>query len=164
MKQPRKKRNYINNRDFYEALVKYKEQYVYAEKFSNSGKLPQMPDYLGECFMKLAYKIASRPNFSGYSYKEEMIEDGIENCMIAWKSFDPEKTQNPFAYFTQIIWYAFLRRIEKEQKQSYIKHKSLLNASLEATLLGTGEKIDTDASKLSSHYEKFEKRSNGKAT
>ena len=74
--------------------------------------------------MMIAQRLATRPNFSGYMYKEEMISDGIENCLQYIHNFNPEKSQNPFAYFTQIIWYAFLRRISKEKKQMYIKFKA----------------------------------------
>jgi DNA-directed RNA polymerase specialized sigma subunit len=117
-----KKRNYVNNKDLLESLIQYKEACKEAE---DSGEdTPRVPDYIGECIFMIANRLATKPNFSGYSYKEDMISDGIENCLQYIHNFDPEKSKNPFAYFTQIIWYAFLRRIQKEKKQLYIRFKS----------------------------------------
>ena len=117
-----KKRNYVNNKDLLAALIAYRESVAEAEE--GGDKKPQVPDYIGKCIMMIAQRLATRPNFSGYMYKEEMISDGIENCLQYIHNFNPEKSQNPFAYFTQIIWYAFLRRISKEKKQMYIKFKA----------------------------------------
>jgi|SRR6056300_254250 len=121
MAKPRK-RNYVNNKDLLEALIKYQKDCDEAE---NAGEeKPRVPDYIGKCIYQIATRLATKPNFSGYSYKEDMISDGIENCLQYINNFNPEKSQNPFAYFTQIIWYAFLRRIQKEKKQMYIRFKS----------------------------------------
>ena len=117
-----KKKNYVNNKDLLAALIEYKSKCVEAEECGD--KNPQVPDYFGKCIMLIAQRLATRPNFSGYMYKEEMVSDGIENCLQYIHNFNPEKSQNPFAYFTQIIWYAFLRRISKEKKQMYIKFKA----------------------------------------
>jgi DNA-directed RNA polymerase specialized sigma24 family protein len=117
-----KKRNYVNNKDLLAALIAYRESVAEAEE--GGDKKPQVPDYIGKCIMMIAQRLATRPNFSGYMYKEEMISDGIENCLQYIHNFNPEKSQNPFAYFTKIIWYAFLRRISKEKKQMYIKFKA----------------------------------------
>ena len=90
------------------------------------GELPPMiSEYLGECFMKIAQRLSFRPNFINYAFKDDMISDGIENCIQYIKNFNPEKSSNPFAYFTQIIYYAFIRRIQKEKKQLYIKYKTM---------------------------------------
>ncbi len=132
-------KNYINNADFCDALVKYKEECIVA---ANSGKPePRIPNYIGECFIKLAEGLARRPNFFGYSYKDEMIADGIENCLTYFRNFDTEKTKNPFAYFTQILWWCFVRRIQKEKKQQYIKYKATENFGIldEAELLELGD-------------------------
>lgn len=118
----RKTRNYVNNPDLLEALIKYKEACREAEDAGDP--LPRVPDYIGKCIYQIATRLATKPNFSGYSYKEDMISDGIENCLLYIGNFNPEKSHNPFAYFTQIIWYAFLRRIQKEKKQMYIRFKS----------------------------------------
>ena len=118
----RQKKNYINNKDLFEALVKYKSDCKEAE---NSGEeRPMVPKYIGESIYQIATRLSTKPNFSGYTFKEDMVMDGIENCLQYMHNFDPEKTQNPFAYFTQIIWYAFLRRIAKEKKQMYVKYKA----------------------------------------
>ena len=111
------KKNYINNPDFLKALVDYKER-----KKVNPNE--PIPNYIGECFMKIAEGLSHKPNFINYTYRDEMIGDGIENCLMYFDNFNPEKSKNPFAYFTQIIWYAFLRRIDKEKKQTYIKYKA----------------------------------------
>jgi len=92
---------------------------------------PPCPDYIGECFLKIAQRLSFRPNFINYAFREDMISDGIENCVQYMNNFNPEKSKNPFAYFTQIIYYAFVRRIQKEKKQLYIKYKTMdSNASL----------------------------------
>jgi DNA-directed RNA polymerase specialized sigma subunit len=121
--------NYIDNNEFYRLIVEYKEKCDSAA--TNSETRPRIPEKIGECFLMIATRLASKSNFSGYTYKDEMISDGLENCIVAVHSFDPTKSKNPFAYFTQIIWYAFLRRIEKEKKQTYIKWKSLENFAFE---------------------------------
>ena len=138
-KRKKTPRNYINNADFCDALIKYKEDCVVAVE---AGKPePRIPNYIGECFMKLAEGLARRPNFFGYSYKDEMIADGIENCLTYFRNFDPEKTKNPFAYFTKILWWCFVRRIQKEKKQQYIKYKATENFGIldEAELLELGD-------------------------
>ena len=118
----RKTRNYVNNRDLLEALIAYQASCREAEDAGDER--PRVPDYIGTCIYQIATRLATKPNFSGYSYKEDMISDGIENCLLYINNFNPEKSENPFAYFTQIIWYAFLRRIQKEKKQMYIRFKS----------------------------------------
>ena len=117
-----KKKNYVNNKDLLESLIQYKEACKEAE--DSGDEIPRVPDYIGEAIFMIANRLATKPNFSGYSYKDDMISDGIENCLQYIHNFDPEKSKNPFAYFTQIIWYAFLRRIQKEKKQLYIRFKS----------------------------------------
>jgi len=121
----RKKRSehYVNNKEFLAALIKYREQLILAQQ-RGEGK-PQIPRYIGECFLKIANHLSFKPNFVNYMFKEDMISDGIENCVQYIHNFNPEKSQNPFAYFTQIIHYAFLRRIQKEKKQLEIKNKIL---------------------------------------
>jgi hypothetical protein len=117
-----KQKHYINNGDFLAALVDYKEACKKAEK--NSKQLPPIPNYIGECFMKIAEGLSHKPNFINYTYRDEMISDGIENCLMYFNNFDETKSKNPFAYFTQVIYFAFLRRIQKEKKQLYVKYKA----------------------------------------
>ena len=94
------------------------------EAKKNGKPTPQVTNYIGECFLKIANHLSYRPNFINYTYREEMISDGIENCLQYVHNFNPEKSDNPFAYFTQIIYYAFLRRIQKEKKQAHVKKQN----------------------------------------
>ena len=117
-----KQKHYINNADFLQALIDYKAKTMEAKK--NKTAPPAIPNYIGECFMKIAEGLSHKPNFINYTYRDEMMSDGIENCLMYFDNFDPSKSKNPFAYFTQIIYYAFLRRIQKEKKQLYVKYKA----------------------------------------
>lgn len=118
----KKTNHYINNSDFLKALIEYKDA---CDKATSVGKAePGIPNYIGECFLKIADHLSRKPNFVSYSFRDEMISDGIENCLMYFRNFDPIKSKNPFAYFTQIIYYAFLRRIQKEKKQLYVKYKA----------------------------------------
>jgi DNA-directed RNA polymerase specialized sigma24 family protein len=137
MSEPKKKRNYVNNPEFLQAIIDYKKVCDEAEEAGEPN--PQIPNYIGECIYQIATRLATKPNFSGYTYKEEMISDGLENAIQALGNFNPQKSSNPFAYFTQIIWYAFLRRIDKEKKQVYIRHKVTENSMLTGTLVEHGE-------------------------
>lgn len=116
------KAHYINNEDFLKALIDYKSKCAEAKRQKKPE--PQIPNYIGECFIKIAEHLSRKPNFISYSFRDEMISDGIENCLMYFRNFDPQKSKNPFAYFTQIIYYAFLRRIAKEKKQLYVKYKA----------------------------------------
>ena len=119
----RKKQHYVDNEKFLVVMSEYREEYLRAK--DEDIELPIIPDYAGECFLKIAERLSHRPNFINYAFREEMVSDGIENCVMYASNFNPEKSTNPFAYFTQIIYYAFLRRIEKEKKQLYIKYKTM---------------------------------------
>ena len=119
---PKKKtEHYVNNKQLLEALIVYREKVAHAKE--NDLPKPRITNYLGECFLKIATHLSYKPNFVNYMFREDMISDGIENCVQYIHNFDPEKSRNPFAYFTQIIHYAFLRRIQKEKKQLDIKTK-----------------------------------------
>lgn len=122
IKKVRKKVNYVNNKDFLEALIKYKSE-VKQSEIDKTIK-PVINDYLAECFIEIATRLTRYYKFVGYSYKDEMIGDGIENCIKVVTNFDPEKSANPFAYFTQIIYMAFVRRIKTEKKYLYTKLKT----------------------------------------
>ena len=119
------KAHYVDNSVFLEAMIQYKSEYDNAKK--NEQDLPQISEYLGSVFLKIAQRLSFRPNFINYAFKNDMISDGIENCLHYIHNFNPERSNNPFAYFTQIIFYAFIRRIQKEKKQLYIKYKSMQN-------------------------------------
>jgi hypothetical protein len=123
MTKRKRSEHYVNNKEFLAALIKYREDKEIAEI---QGKpKPPIPRYIGECFLKIANHLSFKPNFVNYMFKEDMISDGIENCVQYIHNFNPEKSQNPFAYFTQIIHYAFLRRIQREKRQLEIKNKIL---------------------------------------
>ena len=115
------KPHYVDNKEFFKCMVEWKKIVIEAD--SCDEPRPPVTDYIGECFLKIANHLSYRPNFINYPFREEMIGDGIENCLMYAHNFNPEKSKNPFSYFTQIIYYAFLRRIQKEKKQSYIKYK-----------------------------------------
>ena len=119
----KKSEHYVNNRELLEALIVYRAQVKEAEE--NDLPKPRITNYLGSCFLKIATHLSYKPNFVNYMFRDDMISDGIENCVQYIHNFDPEKSRNPFAYFTQIIHYAFLRRIQKEKKQLEIKQKIL---------------------------------------
>ena len=115
--------HYVNNKEFLEALIVFKNKCAIAKE--NGEPRPPISNYIGECFLKIATHLSYKPNFVNYMFREDMICDGIENCVQYIENFNPEKSKNPFAYFTQIIYYAFLRRIQKEKRQLEIKNKIL---------------------------------------
>lgn len=139
--------HYVNNKTLLEEMVRYREK-VLLSKQNNTTK-PPIPNYVGQALMLIATRVAHKPNFYSYSYKDEMISDGIENCIMYIDNFDPEKSKNPFAYFTQIIHYAFIRRIQKEKKQQYIKIKNMENSFIFSELADhiEGHEADMGVSK-----------------
>jgi len=138
-KEKYKKRpeHYVNNKEFLQAMILYRRSVNKAEKLKEAK--PPVPNYVGECFLKIANHLSYRPNFINYTYRDDMISDGIENCLQYLHNFNPRKSNNPFAYFTQIIYYAFIRRIQKEKKQTTIKHRMILNANYDDMTLQPGE-------------------------
>ena len=120
--------HYVDNKHLYQVIIEHKQNIKDAE--ANGQPKPIIPNYVGHCILLIAKRLSLKPNFVNYSYREEMISDGIENCISYFDNFDPAKSTNPFAYFTQIIYFAFLRRIQREKKQLYIKHKSYDNSML----------------------------------
>ena len=121
MARRKRSEHYVNNKEFLAALIRYRED-VEIARLQDKTK-PVIPRYIGECFLKIANHLSFKPNFVNYMFKEDMISDGIENCVQYIHNFNPEKSRNPFAYFTQIIHYAFLRRIQREKRQLEIKNK-----------------------------------------
>lgn len=126
------KEHYVNNKEFLQALIDYRNKC--AEAQSKGRDKPPVTQYIGECFLKIAQHLSYRPNFINYTYKNDMISDGIENCLMYIHNFNPDKSSNPFAYFTQIIYYAFLRRIQKEKKQTELKQKLIQNMMVDDSL------------------------------
>ena len=129
--------HYIDNKEFHEAMIEWKELCKEAEEAGEEK--PPVTNYIGECFLKIANGLSYRPNFINYTYRSEMVSDGIENCLQYIHNFDPEKSKNPFAYFTQIIYYAFLRRIQKEKKQAHIKNKMIEKQQYETYTTNEGD-------------------------
>ena len=127
--KPKQKPHYVDNKKFLIAMTEYRELRIKAEE--EGKKRPQVTNYIGECYLKIANHLSYRPNFINYTYRDDMISDGIENCLQYMDNFDPAKSKNPFAYFTQIIYYAFIRRIQKEKKQQQVKQKMIANFGAE---------------------------------
>jgi hypothetical protein len=115
--------HYVDNVKFLASLKEHREKVLRAK--DRNRPAPRIPEYVGECFLKIATHLSYKGNFAGYSYREDMISDGVENCLIYANNFDPAKSSNPFGYFTQIIYFAFVRRIQREKKQSYIKYRMI---------------------------------------
>lgn len=160
VKKPRKKTNYINNKTLYGSMIHYKNELKEA-KAKRLEREPQVPKYIGESIILICNNLSKKPNFSGYTYKTDMIADAIVDCIAAVDNFDPEKTNNPFAYFTQIAWNAFIRRIQKEKKQTYIKHKNFENSFMMNELWSDAENIHLKANEYSSEIVKsFEEKNN----
>lgn len=148
-----KKQNahYVDNKKLLEVITEYRKG-VLASKKKGTQK-PSIPEYVGRCILLIANRLSLKPNFVNYSYREEMVSDGIENCISYIDNFNPAKSKNPFAYFTQIIYYAFLRRIQKEKKQLYIKHKSFENSAVMLQLLEQHEISDHDVAQIPQQLE-----------
>ena len=147
----KKKEHYVDNKKFLEEMKKYHKKVQSARK--RNRKDPPITNYIGECFLKIANHLSYRPNFINYTYKEDMISDGIENCLQYVANFDPEKSNNPFAYFTQIIYYAFIRRIQKEKKQTTIKQKLIMKGGLDEIV-----RQESDNTDYQNQYSEFLKK------
>lgn len=117
-----KKAHYVDNQKFFAAIVEYRKKLQEARDAGLED--PRIPNYIGECIWKIAENLSTKPCFVSYSFRDEMVSDGIENCILYFKSYDPAIGQNPFAYFTQVIRYAFLRRISKEEEKRYAMYKN----------------------------------------
>lgn len=124
--------NYIDNAKFFEEIKKWKKEVL--EKLQQGENIPPVTNYIGECFWKIAEHLSYKSNFANYPFREDMIGDAVENCLMYAHNFDPDKSKNPFSYFTQITYYAFIRRIEKEKKQNYVKYKLLKNMDVDGTV------------------------------
>ena len=132
-------KHYVNNEKFLEEMVVFRTAVL--ESKEKGLERPMVPNYIGDCLFEIATHLARKPNFSNYTFKEDMVSDGVENCLLYIDNFDPEKSKNPFAYFTQIIYYAFLRRIQKEKKHLYIKYKCMQNEVINSLIENNGEDL-----------------------
>ena len=149
MAEKKKKQHYVDNKKLLGEMTEYRNLVIKAKE--EETPRPRVPNYIGECIMKISQHLSYRPNFINYTSKDDMISDGIENCLLYIDNFNPAKSKNPFAYFTQIIYYAFIRRIQKEKKQTYVKYKSIEQASLMFDLSGES----ADASPVNKSYVEF---------
>lgn len=129
--KPKKKRikhDYVDNKKLYAVMCDYVAEYKACKEADI--ELPRVPEYVGDAIQKIAFNLAKRQNFSGYSYVDEMQDDAIENVLMYVHNFDPEKSKSPFSYFTKIMWWAFVRRIHREGKEAYLKQKMMINSSV----------------------------------
>ena len=136
-KTKKKSEHYVNNAEFLEAMKGYRKAVNKAKK--EKLEKPPVTDYIGSCFLKIANHLSYRPNFINYTFRDDMISDGIENCLQYLDNFNPSKSKNPFAYFTQIINFAFVRRIQKEKKQVTIKQKLIMDNNYDDITVQPGE-------------------------
>lgn len=132
-----KSNHYVDNALFLKEMTAYRHSVM--EAIKDNKERPRVPEYIGTCLFKIASHLARKPNFANYTFREDMVSDGVENCLLYIDNFNPEKSNNPFAYFTQIIYYAFLRRIQKEKKYMYVKYKSMENEVINALIDNIGE-------------------------
>lgn len=131
------KNQYVDNKIFYQEMMEYSNKKKEADACGEDP--PRINNYIGTCIYEIANRLAHKPNFINYPFREEMVGDGIENAIKCLGNFDPEKSTNPFAYFTQVIYYAFLRRIQKEKKNLYIKHKVMEKNIIEFSITDDSE-------------------------
>lgn len=143
--------HYVNNKDFLIALNEYLAELAVAKQ--QGTEKPQVSEYIGTCLVKIATELAGKSNFVNYTFKDEMISDAIENCFVYLDRFDPEKSSNPFAYFTQISYYAFVRRIQKEKKQVTTRHRYIQSLDLDDIIRQIHDEGDT-GSQLVSYLKK----------
>ena len=156
--KPKQKPHYVDNKKFLVAMTEYRDLRIKAEE--EGKKRPQVTNYIGECYLKIANHLSYRPNFINYTYRDDMISDGIENCLQYMDNFDPAKSKNPFAYFTQIIYYAFIRRIQKEKKQQEVKQKMIANFGEEQMM----DQLDGDDTVYQSQMLEFLRRNSKEET
>ena len=156
---PRKKsEHYVNNKELLQALIVYREKVADAKE--KDLPKPRITNYLGECFLKISTHLSYKPNFVNYMFRDDMISDGIENCVQYIHNFDPEKSRNPFAYFTQIIHYAFLRRIQKEKKQLDIKTKIIEKTGFDEVMAVDDNAMSGDNSQYNQIKDSIQYRGN----
>ena len=137
----KKKNHYVDNEKFLAEIVEYKKKCKVAE--AEGKDKPRVSEYIGKCIYLIAENLAHKPRFMNYSYVDEMKSDAIENCLMYFDNFDSDKYSNPFAYFTQIIYYAFHRRINKEEKNRYVMYKRFQESVLEAPSSLDGHMFDS---------------------
>ena len=118
--------HYVDNRKFLIALIQHRRARNHAKL--RGEEAPLVPEYIGECFLKIGTHLSFKPNFANYTYREDMVSDGVENCLVYMHNFNPRKSRNPFGYFTSVIYYAFVRRIQRERRHTYLRYKLIEEA------------------------------------
>ena len=146
-----KKKHYVDNDKFFLEIKKWKQRVIDAREVDDPD--PPSTEYMGECFLKISENLAWRPNFINYTFRDDLVSDGIENCLLYAHNFNPEKSKNPFSYFTQIIHHAYIRRITKEKKQMHIKYRIIEEEQLKEQLESTIEDIANHS--LAKQYKKY---------
>lgn len=141
-KEKKVKKNFVDNKLFYEAMSAHRKICVEAKE--NQKPKPKITNYIGKTFLDIAEHLSMRPNFSNYIFRQDMVMDAVENMIVYAGNFDPEKSKNPFAYFTQVAWYAFIRRIDREKKQIAICDKIIDQSGFETFFDGDGNGNDSD--------------------
>tara|TARA_S200000501_G_scaffold298775_1_gene285376 strand:- start:2695 stop:3174 length:480 start_codon:yes stop_codon:yes gene_type:complete len=158
---PKKKsEHYVNNKELLQALIVYREKVAIAKE--KELPKPRITNYLGSCFLKIATHLSYKPNFVNYMFRDDMISDGIENCVQYIHNFDPAKSKNPFAYFTQIIHYAFLRRIQKEKKQLDIKTKIIERSGFDEVMKVDDNSLSGDSSEYNTIKDNIQYKSSNR--
>lgn len=159
----KKPNHYVDNQKFLEDIIDYKKRC--ADAVSQGREKPRVTEYCGKCIWLITENLARKPRFMNYSFIDEMKSDAIENCLMYFDNFDSDKYSNPFAYFTQIIYYAFHRRISKEEKNRYIMYKKFQESVLDtsdASLMVDGDDnhliSPTMYDNLNEFIKNFEKR------
>ena len=133
--------HYVNNKELLECIKDYQHRKALA--IENGTELPRIPEYFGKAAIQIATKFSHLHNFIGYSFRDEMISDAIEHALVAADKFDPNKSSNPFAYITTMVYYSFLRRIAKEKRQSQIKSKLIRDMPIDSfDVQGQDEDVD----------------------
>ena len=118
--------HYVNNRKFLISLIHHRRNCNHAK--IRGIDAPRVPEYIGECFLKIGTHLSFKPNFANYTFREDMVSDGVENCLVYMHNFNPRKSRNPFGYFTSVIYYAFVRRIQRERRHTYLRYKMIEEA------------------------------------
>ena len=132
-----KSRHYVDNEAFFGEMKKWKQRVHDAREVEEND--PPTTEFMGECFLKICEHLAMRPNFINYTFRDDLVSDGIENCLLYAHNFNPEKSKNPFSYFTQIIHHAYVRRIVKERKIKHVKYLYVERSGILNELTTEGE-------------------------
>ena len=151
--KPKEKPHYVNNKEFSQAVVDYVKEVN--EAVAKDQQIPVVPNYVAECLLKISERLSHKSNFVRYTYREEMVMDAVENCLKALGNYDVDAATrggkpNAFGYFTQISWYAFLRRIQKEKKQQDLKLKYIAESGLDEFMIDPNE--DPEVAKVVQNF------------